>query len=121
MANGASNRIPSNILAADRMTLITLQTLADYSPRNLAFGTPTLVQQAAALTSAEEAEIAAWRAYEVAREQAIAAGLVFHDSMQGAKTEVVAQYGADSPAVHAIGRKQKSERRRPTRRTSPSA
>jgi hypothetical protein len=37
----------------------------------------------------------------------------------GAKTQVIAQYGADSRAVELLGLKRKSARRRPTRRPSP--
>ena len=60
------------------------------------------------------------RSLEMARERAIEVGIRLHTRSQGLKSEVVAQYGEDSPAVHAIGRKQKSERRRPSRRkTSP--
>lgn len=93
-----------------------MQSLVDYTPRNSAFSLSTVQQQAADLTEAEEAEVIAWRAYEMARERATNAGITFHATMQGVKVEVVAQYGEDSPAVHAIGLKRKSERARPPRR-----
>lgn len=113
MAPRTSQRIASGVLAIDRQHLLTLQSLADYSPRNPNYALTALQQQAAALVEAEAAEILALRALVVARQRATAAGIAFHRSMQGAAVEVLVQYGEDSPALHAIGRKQKSERRRP--------
>jgi hypothetical protein len=120
MAGNASRRVSSDALNSDRQTLLTLQTLTDYSPRNPAFNLVELQQLAATLAQTQEAEVLARRAFEVAREQTIAAGIALHNRMMGAKAEVVVQYGEDSPAVHAVGRKQKSERSRPTRRTAPA-
>lgn len=44
-----------------------------------------------------------------------------HEAILAAKIQVLAQYGDDSPALHAIGRKRKSERSRPARKVTPAA
>jgi hypothetical protein len=121
VATTPSKRLPRQVLDEDRQTLLTLQTLTDYSPRNTIISTSELKLLAQTLTEAEEAEVFAQRALEVARERATVAGLAFHDGMLAAKVAVKDQYGADSPALHAIGYKQKSERSRPTRRETTSA
>jgi len=41
-----------------------------------------------------------------------------HNAILGAKTQVLAQYGADSDAIQSLGLKKKSERKRPTGRTA---
>ncbi|NTU84580.1 MAG: hypothetical protein HGA45_35320 [Chloroflexales bacterium] len=117
MTTGTNQRIPLQILAADRETLLALLSLSDYTPIKPDCTTAALQQLEAELTQAENAEIIARRALEIAREQAVRAGRVFHGAMLSAKAQVIAQYGEDSPALHAVGRKQKSERRRPKRRT----
>lgn len=120
MATGTGKRVGAKILDADREKLLTLQSLEDYAPHNQEYSLTTLQERAMTLTKAEEAEVIAWRAFEVARERAVQAGIAFHEAILGAKAAVVAQYGEDSPAVHAVGRKRKSERSRPARR-QPSA
>jgi hypothetical protein len=117
MTPGSGKRVPPPVLAADRMALLALRSLGDYAPLNLAYNCDSLIQLEAALAQAEDAEIMARRALEVAREQATLAGQLFHSGMLNAKSQVIAQYGSDSPAVHAVGLKQKSERKRPLRRT----
>jgi hypothetical protein len=41
-----------------------------------------------------------------------------HDSLLGAKTQMVAQYGSDAHELQLVGLKRKSERRRPVRRAA---
>lgn len=118
MASRPNARIAADVLSADRQIVITIKNLPDFAPRNLAYNVDSLEQRVAALTMAEEAELLAQQALEMARERAIEAGLMLHSAVQGAKVELLGQYGEDSPAVYAIGRKKKSERRRPTRRTT---
>lgn len=120
MAGHSRQRIPTHVLGKDRQNLITLQTLPDYSPRNSALSIGELQQLVLALAHAEEAKLIAKRAFEVAREQERAAGMAFHSAMRDVGVEVVAQYGPDSPCVHAIGYKQRSERRHPPRRKQPT-
>lgn len=116
----AGNPRPDDI-AADRKVLITLQSLADYNPTNPSASVANLQALVATLDRAEEAEVAARRALALTRERLVAARAAFHEAILAAKIQVLAQYGDDSPALHAIGRKRKSERSRPARKVTPAA
>ena len=121
MAFIPTTRLAPLTLEADRETMLALQDMHDYQPRNPSYSVATMVALEVALTQAEQAERRARIALDAARDQAIAAAHAFHDAALGAKAEVIAQYGADSSAVQAIGLKRKSERRRTTRRSNSSA
>ncbi|NTU84549.1 MAG: hypothetical protein HGA45_35165 [Chloroflexales bacterium] len=45
----------------------------------------------------------------------------FHEAINGIKVQVEAQYGNDSPALHAVGLKRRSEHRRATRQKKSAA
>ncbi|MBX0330212.1 hypothetical protein K2Z83_21310 [Oscillochloris sp. ZM17-4] len=112
-----SNKRPSAAqLDADRAIVVALQDLPGYVPTNPAYSVEALRERVSFLNLSEEAEIRAKRAYEVAREQSIDAAKGVHSLVQETKIQVLAQYGSDSPVVHAVGLKQRSERKRPTRR-----
>ncbi|MFZ5911720.1 MAG: hypothetical protein ACOYYU_17055 [Chloroflexota bacterium] len=78
-----------------------------------------------ALRSAQRAEVNAQNALASARD----AEWEFHNMLLGVKTQVAAQYGADSDQVsagstyqvQALGLKKKSERKAPGRKAKPSA
>ncbi|NTU81017.1 MAG: hypothetical protein HGA45_16820 [Chloroflexales bacterium] len=114
-----NHRIPTEI-DADRLALQLLENLTDYNPSNPAYSIETLKMLEAMLIQATRAEAQARAALEAARERASAAAWAFHEAMQGAKVQVQAQYGTDSLALHAVGLKRRSERKRPTRRVPPS-
>lgn len=116
MATSYTKRVPQAVLDADREILVFLQSLPDYTPISPSCSLAALQQIAADFVRAQEAELMARRAFEQAREQLAKAGVILHEVILAAKAQVLAQYGDDSPALHAIGRKQKSERRRPSRR-----
>lgn len=63
-------------------------------------------------------EARARRTFELARDEAIAAGRAFHSAMLGVKNEVVVQYGEDSSVLQTVGLKKKSEYRRPSSRSA---
>ena len=120
MASRSKTRVAPATLDADRDTLLAIQDLTDYLPRNAAFSADTLATLENTLTSAEKDELRTRIAHEASRDRAIAAAQAFHEATLGAKAEVIAQYGANSDAVQAIGLKRKSDRRRPLRRSSSS-
>jgi uncharacterized membrane protein YccC len=120
-----SHKFTASEIAADRNTLRAIEGLADYQSVNPAYSIPALQQLDAALRAAEEASEQARQAFERARqayEQARAAedasAQTLHDSMRMAKSQVFAQYGADSYAVKAFGWTRKSDRKRPVRKAS---
>lgn len=100
-------------LAADHTTLLAIQNLNDYQPTNPAYDISELMQAVESLMQAEQAEIFARDALREARRLRIATGHAFHDLILAAKTQVIAQYGEDSPAVKLIGLTRKSDYRWP--------
>lgn len=118
MAITSTTRVAPATLDADRDTLLALQSMDDYQPRNDSYGVDSLAGLESALTQAEQAELRARIALDAARDRATTAARAFHEATLGAKAEVIAQYGADSVAVQAIGLKRKSDRRRAARRVS---
>jgi hypothetical protein len=74
-----------------------------------------------ALTRAQQDEVRALQALTTARDATAAAETAFHEAMLGAKAQVIAQYGADSPTVQLLGLKRRSERRRPSRRADAAS
>ncbi|NTV65920.1 MAG: hypothetical protein HGA65_20615 [Oscillochloris sp.] len=111
-----TKRPRSTIIAADRAVIVALQDVSNYAPTNPAYSLTALRDLLEALTQAQETELRAKRAYEVAREQADEIARRLHRTVLEVKIQVMAQYGSDSPVVHAVGRKQRSERKRPVRR-----
>ncbi|NTU81064.1 MAG: hypothetical protein HGA45_17060 [Chloroflexales bacterium] len=109
-------RIQASIIQADRAVLLAIMDLHDYAPPNLAINTASLQQLEAAMILAQQAESRALREIDVIRAQAIAAIWAFHEAIKSAKAQVMAQYGANSIIMHAIGLKKVSEYKRPTRK-----
>jgi hypothetical protein len=108
----------SKAVEADRAALRSLQDLSDYRPNNPAYSIESLKILESILAEAEQAEVRARAALEAAREQVAIAARALHDAVQGAKAQVLAQYGSDSLALQAVGLRRRSERKRPARRPS---
>lgn len=118
VAPRSNYRLPPHVIEADRTALRALTSLSDYSPRNPAYETANLLALESELAQAEEVERLTRLAFEQARDEVLVAARALHDAVMGAKVQVVAQYGDDSYAVMAIGRKKRSEHKRPTRRVT---
>jgi tRNA A37 methylthiotransferase MiaB len=108
-------RLPASIIAADRTLMVTVQSLSDYAPRNAEFSIESIRKTEASLSQLEREERLAEERLAALREQVAAEGHRYHSKLLGVKDEVIAQYGSDSLAVKAIGRKRKSERKQPHR------
>lgn len=106
----------SATLSSDRAVLRALQDIPDYAPHNLEYSTAHLIQNEADLLQIQIEVDRARLAFDAVRERLIVAAWTFHNNVAGAKDAFVGQFGADSPIVHAIGLKKKSERKRAVRR-----
>jgi len=115
MGTKAPYRIQMDVIAADWANLQAVASLPDYAPMNLAYNVETVRQLEAALIVAQQTEDTILREATIIREQTTDAGWAFHEAINRIKTQVEAQYGSDSPALHAVGRKRRSEHKRPTR------
>lgn len=116
MPANRNRRLPADDIQADRNALIGLQSLADYAPINRAYSASALAELGQAMEAARLAEVRAMQALAAARDAVAAAEWALHESVLGARAQVIAQYGADSSAVQLLGLKRKSERKRPARR-----
>ena len=121
MAKNQNIRIRSVQLQADLDALTALQSFADYAPVNPNYAKAALASAASLLKAAQEAEINAINALAAARDAATAAEWVFHNSILGAKDQVIAQYGKNSNQVQALGLKKKSEYKSPRPKKSEPA
>ena len=70
--------------------------------------------------SAFKAAALGTRVAAAARAELIAIDCAFHTRMIGTRINVKVQCGPDSPEVQAVGRKKKSDRKRPKRRVMPT-
>jgi hypothetical protein len=82
---------------------------------NPAYSVESMLQLEATLIKAQQSEDAILREAAAIRQQTTAAAWAFHEMINGLKVQVEAQYGNDSPALYAVGRKRRSEHKRPTR------
>lgn len=121
MAFNQARRLRPEDLEADRSAVIAVQSLGDYRPLNAAYSAEALVELGAARDQAQQAEIRAQQALAAARDAAAAAEWALHNAVLGARTQVLAQYGDDSDELQAMGRKKRSDRRRPTARAARTA
>lgn len=110
-------RIRSVVLQSDNSTLIALEALPDYAPRNAKHSVVSAkaardkVQTAHARIQRLRAELAA------ALDAAAVDESDYHEIITGAKTEVLAQYGPNSDEYASLGLKKKTEHKRPVRKT----
>src|SRR5215207_1470085 len=112
----SNRRLTAAEIDADCVTLIAVKGLTNYTPMNPAYNVATVSELETAMERARLEETRVLTALTAARDAAIAAEWDLHNAVRGIKTQVIAQYGDDSDAVHALGLKKKSERRRPARR-----
>ncbi|MGA7193538.1 MAG: hypothetical protein WBW94_07905 [Anaerolineales bacterium] len=121
MAKDQTKRLRPILLQADRDALTAIRTLSDYQPANPSYAADKLGSALTAMQSAQQAEVNAQNALDTARDAANQAEWGFHNSMLGAKVQVVAQYGDDSDAVQSLGLTKKSERKSPVRKSKSAA
>jgi hypothetical protein len=110
------NRLPPDVIAADRALLLAIQSLSDYQPSNSTYSVANMQQAEASLSQAEQSTVRVEEALDQARDVEQDTAHFLHDIALGVKAQVIAQYGPDSAAVEIIGLTRKSDRKRPTKR-----
>ena len=123
MAKDQTKRIKPTIIQQDKDTLAAIKTLTPaYAPSDAQYSAANLTTAETAMTTSQETEVQKEGEAAAARDTANTAEWAFHNRIQGAKTQVIAQYGEDSDQVQAIGLKKKSEYKKPaSRKTAPAA
>ena len=106
------------VSTTDRTTILAIQGLGDYAPHLPLYSVESLQQAEGSLTQASQAVARVLAALDEARAAENKAAHNLHDLVLGAKDQVIAQYGPDSPVVQSIGLTRKSDYKRPSRRKS---
>ena len=109
MAKNQTVKIKPDILAKDLKDFAALKELAAYAPPNPAFTVAAIEADRAAMDVKAEALAQAEALVKTLRDEHVAAQWKFHNSMDGGRDSVEAQYGKDSNEIQAVGRKKKSE------------
>jgi hypothetical protein len=121
MSTGRVRRLSTREIDSALDSLVGLQTLPDYQPRNVMLSAAELAELARKMEEARQAESRIQKELDLARDNAIAAEHALNEGIIAAKDEVRTQYGRDAQALQLIGLKRKSERRRPVRRAKAAA
>jgi hypothetical protein len=116
MAGKAPNRVKRQTLREDLIVLDALQAMEGYAPVRAEYALDRVAQLAASMAASRTRETQQRVEFEAARDQAAADEWAFHDAILGAKEQVRALFGSDSPEVQALGLKMKSKRKSPVRR-----
>lgn len=115
-----SRRLSPAEIEADQAALVAVSGLSDYSPVNPAYSAETVRALEAAMEQARREEMRLVKALAAARDTSTAAEWALHEGVLGIKRQVLAQYGPDSDAMHALGLKKRAEKKRPARRKAAS-
>lgn len=109
-------RLNTGTIDKDRKIIEAIETLPDYAPSNPEHSLAAVQQLQAELVAAQANEQRIQRELVAAREQVSQAAWALHERVADVKVYVEYQYGRDSVALHAVGLKRRSERKRPARR-----
>lgn len=120
MARNAPVRVSRTALKNDRIAFDALQGMEDYVPIRPELKVERITALAEAMAASRMRETQLRVEFEAVRDQAAADEWAFHEAMLGAKEQVRALFGSDSPQVQALGLKKKSKRMRPSRRNDTS-
>ena len=120
MAKDQTVRNKPAVIQQDKDVLAAIATLTPaYAPADAQYSAANLTAAQTAMISSQNTEVQKEGEAAAARDTANAAEWTFHNKIQGAKKQVIAQYGEDSDQVQAIGLKKKSERKKPVRKPKP--
>ena len=120
MAVNESKRLTPIILQADQNAYVSWSGFKGYQPANPACSREHLAQILEEMRLTQQKEIVLEGQLAAARDASRQAEWRFHNAMLDVKAQVIAQYGASSDEVQALGLKKKSERRKPGRRLRKS-
>jgi hypothetical protein len=119
MATRKPRRPHAEVINADRQVLSAIVNLSDYMPANPAYTIEALRALDTNLAGAQSAELRLIHELYATRERVAQAAIALHAGIKGARAQVVAQFGDDSVALHAVGLKKVSEYKRPVRLPRP--
>jgi len=118
MARNQSRRLKPAILRADEKSFAALQAMETYAPANPAYSIEAVARVRREAQILRQAEVKAAAAAAAARARAIAKEWELHNLLLAAKHQVIAQFGADSDELQSLGRKKKSQYKKPGRKAA---
>lgn len=116
MAKNESIRIKPSLLAVDLETYAAMLNLFNYAPANPAYDKPTNTTRYNDMIAKQQREAQLTGELAAARDDRVASEWAFHNGMLATKDQVAAQYGTDSNEYQSIGRKKKTEYKKPKRK-----
>ena len=119
MAKNENRRLTPAEVAKDIEIFGALKDVKKYAPANPDYSVESLGAKQTTLTDAQDASAQADVAAATKRDILVNAQWDFHNSIIGAKSSVVAQFGPDSNEVQAVQLKKKTEYRSRTRKPKP--
>ncbi len=113
MAKNQNERLRPSDIQADKDAHAALKALTDYNPSNKKFTADKVAAARKAMDDAQDEETQAEKVAMKKRDAANAAEWAFHNIIIGVKNQVLAQYDDDSDEIQSMGRKKKSEYKKP--------
>lgn len=109
MAKNQTVKLRPDVLAKDLEDFAALKDIPTYAPPNPAF-TVAAIQANVDAMNAKAEQLAQVEALgKTVRDELVALQWTVHNSVDGGRDSVEAQYGNDSNELQAVGRKKKSE------------
>ena len=121
MAKNQNKRLAPALMQADLDAYTALLGITAYAPANAAYAKTAITPKLTAMKAAQDAELAAQVALANARDAAAATEWDYHNTMLGAKEQVIAQFGKSSDQVQSLGLKKKTEYKAPGRKAKKTA
>ena len=116
MAKNETIKIKPSLLADDLETYAALKKLPNYAPANAAYDVPAVDAIYNNMIAKQQKEAQAAADWAAARDDRVASEWTMHNGILGAKDQVLAQYGVNSNEYPSMGRKKKTEYKKPTRK-----
>ncbi|HEY0545413.1 MAG TPA: hypothetical protein VGC91_08570 [Pyrinomonadaceae bacterium] len=116
MARNQSKRLKPATLQADDNCFAALRAMRAYAPVNPAYLVEAINDARREAHSLRQAEAEALAAAAAARARTIAKEWEVHNLLLAAKHQVIAQFGVDSDELQSLGRKKKSDYKKPGRK-----
>lgn len=113
MAKDQTKRLPPKTLQADTDALAALSSVAGYAPSKPECSVQSVQTLADTMKAAQDIEVQAYGTADEKRDGATGKEWEFHNRILSVKQQVLAQYGEDSDELQRLGRKKKSEYKKP--------
>ena len=121
MAKDESKRLRPQLVAEDLDAYAALLKMTDYAPANAAYAQDAVTAIYNTMIAKQHGEAQAQAALDAARDDSVAGEWAMHNAILGATDQVAAQYRTNSNEYQAMGRKKKSDYRRPRREAKPTS